>query len=66
MKTPHTAVYKGKRVKVILRDGEEFIDKFVDRKSRFVIFENHSKVLRGSIKSFAIIKTQPKDYLKPI
>ena len=55
MKTPHTAVKKGKRVKVVLKSGEEFVDKFVDRKSRYVTFENR-KVLKGDIKSFAIFK----------
>ena len=55
MRTPHTAVKKGKRVKVVLKSGEEFIDKFVDRKSRYVTFENR-KVLKGDIKSFAIFK----------
>jgi len=55
MRTPHTAVKKGKRVKVILKSGEVFVDKFIDRKSRYVAFETR-KVLKGDIKSFAIFK----------
>lgn len=55
MRTPHTAVKKGKRVKVVLKSGETFIDKFMDRKARYVIFENH-KVEKGNIKSFSIFK----------
>ena len=55
MRTPHTAAKKGKRVKVVLKNGEEFVDKFIDRKSRYVTFENR-KVLKGDIKSFAVFK----------
>ena len=55
MRTPHTAAKKGKRVKVVLKNGEEFIGKFVDRKSKYVMFETR-KVLKGDIKSFAIFK----------
>jgi len=55
MRTPHTAVKKGKRVKVVLKSGEEFVDKFIDRKSRYVTFETR-KVLKGDIKSFGIFK----------
>jgi hypothetical protein len=55
MRTPHTAVKKGKRAKVVLKNGETFIDKFIDRKSRYVTFETR-RVLKGEIKSFAIFK----------
>ena len=55
MRTPHTAAKKGKRVKVILKSGEEFVDKFIDRKSRYVTFEKR-RVLKGDIKSFSIFK----------
>lgn len=51
-KLPHTATYKGKRVKVVLHSGEMFIDKFVERtKNKRVVFENHM-VRAGDIKSF--------------
>lgn len=55
MRTPRAAVKKGKRVKVTLKNGDMFVDKFVDRKSRYVAFENRT-VLKGDIKSFAIFK----------
>jgi hypothetical protein len=55
MKTPHTGVWKGKRIKVVMKDGEVFIDRFLERKSRWVFFNNH-KVERGKIKSFSIVK----------
>lgn len=57
MRTPHTAVKKGKRVMVKLKSGERFVDKFLDRKGHYVIFENH-KVVKGNIKSFSIYKLQ--------
>lgn len=60
MRTPHTAVKKGKRVIVRLKTGERFIDKFMDRKGNYVIFENH-KVVKGNIKSFGIFKGNETD-----
>ena len=52
----HTSTHKGKRVRVKLKDGTVFVDKFVDKKSTYVIFEEHKKVLKKSIVSFAIFK----------
>lgn len=57
MKTPHTSVRRGKRVRVVMKDGLLFIDKFLENTKRFVIFENH-EVRKGDIKSFGIYKGQ--------
>ena len=56
-KTPHSSCRRGKRVLVILRDGTEIIDKFVERTGKFVILENH-KFTVDEIRSFAIYKHQ--------
>lgn len=53
----HTATYRGKRVLVTLRSGEQFVDRFVERTpKKFVVFEGR-KVRVGDIKQFI---TSPK------
>lgn len=58
MRTPHTATYRGKRVRVVLITGEVFIDQFWERNPKWVWFKNKGKVRRGSIKSFTIYKAK--------
>ena len=58
MRTPHTGVYRGKRVQVEMLDGKKFIDKFLEKDSRHIYFENRT-IPRGRIKSFKIIKGNP-------
>lgn len=36
---PHTSFQKGKRVRVVLRDGTAFAGKFVERRSRHVVID---------------------------
>ena len=56
MRTPHTSCWKGKRVKVILKDGTHFIDKFWGSKGQWRMFKEHPKAAAGDIKSFVIWK----------
>lgn len=51
MRTPHTSIRRGKRVKVTLKDGVVVIGKFLDRTGNFVILDN-CKIRAGEIKSF--------------
>lgn len=60
MRTPHTACRRGKRVRVVLLDGEVFIDKFRENTGKFVHFESHPKVIKGQIKAFTIVKGNPQ------
>ena len=54
MKTCHTATYKGKTVFVILRNGERFEDRFVERtRSKIVIFEKRGRIPAGEIRSMS-------------
>lgn len=48
---PHTATYKYHKVKVRLKSGEWFVDRFLDRKSTVIIFQNR-RVRRGDIVAF--------------
>ena len=58
MRTPHTATNKGKRVYVQLKDGTEFVDKFLDRKGNHCFFEEHGKIRRRDIKVFTIYRNR--------
>ena len=40
----HTGTYKGKRVHLIMKNGDVIIDKYVGTKARYIIFEEHPKV----------------------
>lgn len=53
--TPHTSVQKGKRVQIELKDGKQYIGKFVEKKGNFVVLEA-VKIWAGKIKSFKIVK----------
>lgn len=53
MRTPHTSTYKGKTVHIILRDGTTLVDKFLDKKSGFVILEKFGKLPIPQIRSFS-------------
>lgn len=56
MRTPHSGTWEGKRVKVVLKSGESFIDKFAGSKGKYRFFKNHSRVQVGDIKAFIIWK----------
>jgi hypothetical protein len=58
MRPPHNSTYKGKRVYVQLKDGTEFVDKFLDKKGHYCSFEERGKVRRGDIKVFTIYKNR--------
>lgn len=58
-KTPHTACHPGKRVLVVLMDGETFIDKFRDRTNSDVRFDDRGWISKARIKSFTIYKPRP-------
>jgi hypothetical protein len=60
-RSPHTGTYKGKRVKVILRDGTRIIDKFLRRTDRFIFLEKTGRIPKGALRSFVIFKPQPHE-----
>lgn len=54
MKTPHTITRRGKTVRVTLKTGEVFEDKFIERTAKkILIFESGRRVKHGDIKSFS-------------
>ena len=55
MRTPHSGCWEGKRVKVVLKNGTEFIDKFDGSKGKYRYFKEKGKVMVGDIKRFIIM-----------
>lgn len=50
----HTTARKGKRIKVILHNGTTFVDKLVEDKSRYYLFQHQGAVMKRNIRSFSI------------
>jgi hypothetical protein len=58
-KKPHTHAPRGKRIRVVLKDGTEFVDKFLERRSKQIVFSERSVAI-GLIESFTIWRTPPR------
>lgn len=56
----HSSCRRGKRVRVVLKDGTVIIDKFVDSTDRYVLLEQHGRVRKAAMKSFTILKLRPR------
>lgn len=52
----HTVTIRGKRVVVTMRNGDVFVDKFVCRQGRFVVFEEAGRLRRRDVKTVADLK----------
>lgn len=57
VKCPHTSCPRGKRVRVVLRDGTIIDDRFLERTAKFVVFDSH-RFRVGEIKSLTIWRGQ--------
>lgn len=54
-KQAHTSAPRGKRIRVVMKDGREFVDKFIERRPHDVVFEGRT-VAAGEIQSFTIYR----------
>lgn len=52
----HTSAPRGKRIRVVLKDGTTFVDRFLEGTGKFVVFFER-KVVRGDIKEFTICRS---------
>jgi len=52
----HTSVKKGTTVQVILRSGERFVDKFVDKKAHYIMLKEYGKVQKSDLRALVIYK----------
>jgi hypothetical protein len=59
MRTPHTSAPRGKRVRVVLRTGEEFVDKFLKNVNNTLTFQERGDIKASMIKSFSIYRKPP-------
>lgn len=57
-KQAHSVAPAGQRVRVTLREGGEFVDKFREAKGQRRYFDNHV-VRQGQILTFTIVKGNP-------
>jgi hypothetical protein len=57
-KQAHTTVPRGKRVRVVLKDGSEFVDKFIERRPHDLVFEGRTVPARD-IQSLTIYRVPP-------
>lgn len=55
MRTPHSSCKKGKKVRLILRNGNQIISKFIEKKGDFVVLES-GKYSMVHIRAFSIYK----------
>ena len=58
MRVGHTTARRGKDIIVIMKDGSRSIDKFVDKKSKFIFFETLGKVPKENVKALVYIRNQ--------
>lgn len=65
MRTPHTACRKGKKVKIILRDGAQIIDHFEERTDRWVVLRKEGRIMKADIRAFMIFKGESAERRSP-
>ena len=58
---PHTSCQKGKRVRIIFKDGSQIISKFIDKKGHTHIRLESGLYPITSIRAFSIYKPLPGD-----
>jgi len=54
----HTNFTPGKRVYVKLKSGQQFVDRFVEKRARAVFLEQRGKVLNADITSMTIYRNK--------
>jgi hypothetical protein len=52
----HTQCHRGKYVEVKLKNGDIIIDRFFERKARWIVFYGIKKILKKDIVIFTVIK----------
>jgi hypothetical protein len=57
-KQAHSIVPRGKRVLVVLKDGNRFVDKFIERRPHELVFEGRTEQ-RANIESMTIYRVPP-------
>jgi hypothetical protein len=55
-KTPHTHYSRGKRLFLIMRNGETFVDRFVERRGRVMVLEDAGRVEVAAIRAVSFYR----------
>ncbi len=61
MRVPHTATNKGRKVRILLRDGTRLEGRFVGRNDREVRLDT-GRVNKREIRAFIVVKTPDHDH----
>ena len=64
--TIHSMFKKGQKVFVILRDGSNFVDRFVEKKNGTIIFEERGRVPIKDIRTSTIYKLRGNPQADPL
>lgn len=52
----HTTAHRGKRLNVVMKSGDRFVDKLADVNDRSFVFETRGKVLKAHVRSASIAR----------
>jgi len=52
----HTAAPRGKKVRIISKNGQVVLDKFKDRNKSYVMLFLHGWIHKSNIRSFALVR----------
>lgn len=58
MKTPHSSCPRGKRVRVVLKSGEIFVARFLEKTQKQIVIFDTRQVKVGDMKSFTIVRAR--------
>lgn len=56
MKMPHTGSYRGKRVRVVLRDGTILYDRFIERTDKYVFLEKAGRIPKAKFRAMSDVR----------
>lgn len=54
----HTGTRRGKKVRVVLRDGTVIIDHFIERNDKYIFLRQRGRIIKQNIKSFSDYKVR--------
>lgn len=58
MRCPHTTFASGKKILVVMRDGSRFVDKFVERTGKGMLFEQRGLIQVKDVRVCTIYRSR--------
>ena len=62
---PHTGSYRGKRVRVVLRDGTVIYDRFIERTDKYVFLEKSGRIPKAMFRAMSDCRHKISDSRHP-